>query len=49
MGETDISMIDGGSRPSAASLILSATPTIIFYLVLQKYIIKGIAAGAMKG
>ena len=35
--------------PSAASLILSATPIIILYLVLQKYIIKGIAAGAVKG
>jgi raffinose/stachyose/melibiose transport system permease protein len=35
--------------PAAASLILSATPIIAFYLVLQKYIIKGIAAGAVKG
>jgi raffinose/stachyose/melibiose transport system permease protein len=35
--------------PAAASLILSATPIIILYLVLQKYIIKGIAAGAVKG
>ena len=35
--------------PSAASLILSATPIVILYLVLQKYIIKGIAAGAVKG
>lgn len=35
--------------PSAASLILSATPIIVLYLALQKYIIKGIAAGAVKG
>jgi raffinose/stachyose/melibiose transport system permease protein len=35
--------------PSAASLILSATPIVILYLILQKYIIKGIAAGAVKG
>ncbi len=34
---------------SAASLILSATPIIALYLALQKYIIKGIAAGAVKG
>jgi len=35
--------------PLTASLVLSATPIIIFYLSLQKYIIKGIAAGAVKG
>lgn len=35
--------------PMAASLILSAAPIIAFYLALQKYIIKGIAAGAVKG
>jgi raffinose/stachyose/melibiose transport system permease protein len=35
--------------PLAASLILSATPIIVLYLVLQKYIIRGIAAGAVKG
>lgn len=35
--------------PGAASLILSATPILILYLALQKYIIKGIAAGAVKG
>jgi raffinose/stachyose/melibiose transport system permease protein len=35
--------------PSAASLILSATPIIVLYLALQKYIIRGIAAGAVKG
>jgi len=32
-----------------ASLTLSALPIVIFYLVLQKYIVKGIAAGAVKG
>jgi raffinose/stachyose/melibiose transport system permease protein len=34
---------------AAASLVLSATPIIVFYLMLQKYIIRGIAAGAVKG
>lgn len=32
-----------------ASLTLSAMPIVAFYLALQKYIIKGIAAGAVKG
>jgi raffinose/stachyose/melibiose transport system permease protein len=32
-----------------ASLTLSALPIVAFYLALQKYIIKGIAAGAVKG
>lgn len=32
-----------------ASLVLSAAPIIIFYLMLQKYIVKGVAAGAVKG
>jgi raffinose/stachyose/melibiose transport system permease protein len=32
-----------------ASLVLSAAPVIVFYLVMQKFIIKGIAAGAVKG
>lgn len=32
-----------------ASLTLSALPIVIFYLALQKYIVKGIAAGAVKG
>lgn len=35
--------------PMTASLTLSALPIILFYLSLQKYIIKGIAAGAVKG
>jgi len=35
--------------PAAASLILSATPIVVLYLALQKFIIKGIAAGAVKG
>lgn len=35
--------------PISASLVLSALPIIVFYLALQKYIIKGIAAGAVKG
>ncbi|MDO4748177.1 MAG: carbohydrate ABC transporter permease [Eubacteriales bacterium] len=32
-----------------AMLVLSVIPIIIFYLCLQKYIIKGVAAGAVKG
>ncbi|NLW59804.1 MAG: carbohydrate ABC transporter permease [Firmicutes bacterium] len=32
-----------------ASLVLSASPIVLFYLALQKYIIKGVAAGAIKG
>ncbi|HEX2954231.1 MAG TPA: carbohydrate ABC transporter permease [Bacillota bacterium] len=32
-----------------ASLVLSSAPVIAFYLIMQKYIIKGIAAGAVKG
>jgi raffinose/stachyose/melibiose transport system permease protein len=35
--------------PISASLVLSAMPIVAFYLLLQKYIIKGIAAGAVKG
>lgn len=32
-----------------AMLVLSIIPVIIFYLFCQKYIIKGVAAGAVKG
>jgi len=32
-----------------ALILLSILPVIIFYLVCQKYIIKGVAAGAVKG
>lgn len=32
-----------------ASLTISSLPIIMFYLFLQKYIIKGIASGAVKG
>lgn len=32
-----------------AMLVLSVIPVIIFYLSMQKYIIKGVAAGAVKG
>lgn len=32
-----------------ASLVLSAAPVVVFYLAMQKYIIKGIGAGAVKG
>ncbi len=32
-----------------ALIVLSIVPVIIFYLLCQKYIIKGVAAGAVKG
>jgi raffinose/stachyose/melibiose transport system permease protein len=32
-----------------ASLVMTATPVILMYISMQKYIIKGIAAGAVKG
>jgi raffinose/stachyose/melibiose transport system permease protein len=32
-----------------ASLVMTATPVIVMYVSLQKYIIKGIASGAVKG
>jgi raffinose/stachyose/melibiose transport system permease protein len=32
-----------------ASLVLSASPVVIFYLLMQKFIIKGIASGSVKG
>jgi raffinose/stachyose/melibiose transport system permease protein len=35
--------------PMCASLTLSSIPIIAFYLSLQKYVVKGIAAGAVKG
>lgn len=35
--------------PAMASLVLSASPVLIFYLMLQRFIIKGISAGAVKG
>lgn len=32
-----------------ALILMSIIPVIIFYLSCQKYIIKGVAAGAVKG
>ena len=32
-----------------ALLVLAIVPIVIFYLTCQKYIIEGIAAGAVKG
>lgn len=34
---------------SMAALILTIIPVVVFYFSAQKYIIKGIAAGAVKG
>jgi raffinose/stachyose/melibiose transport system permease protein len=41
-----------GSRDMGASmamLVLAIVPIVIFYLICQEYIIKGVAAGAVKG
>jgi raffinose/stachyose/melibiose transport system permease protein len=32
-----------------AMLVLAIIPVVIFYVVCQKYIIKGVLAGAVKG
>ena len=32
-----------------ALILVAIIPIIIFYLICQKYIIKGVAAGAVKG
>ena len=32
-----------------AALIMAVIPVVIFYLCAQKHIIKGVAAGAVKG
>ena len=32
-----------------ACLIMAVIPVVVFYLCCQKYIIKGVAAGAVKG
>ena len=32
-----------------AMLVLSIIPVVVFYLFCQKYIIKGVASGAIKG
>ena len=33
----------------AAALVVTSIPVIVFYLLLQKHIVKGIASGAVKG
>ena len=35
--------------PMMASIMFTVLPAIIVYIALQKYIVKGIAAGAIKG
>ena len=32
-----------------AALVMAVIPVIVFYLSCQQYIIKGVAAGAVKG
>ena len=45
--------VDRGSSPTngatMALILLSIIPVIVFYLTCQKHIIKGVAAGAVKG
>ena len=36
-------------RMFMAMLVLAIVPIIIFYIFCQKYIIKGVVAGAVKG
>ena len=40
-------LVDMGA--TMALILLSILPVIVFYLLCQKYIIKGVAAGAVKG
>ena len=35
--------------PMMACIMLTVLPAAVFYPVLQRYIVKGIAAGAVKG
>ena len=39
--------IDMGA--TMALILLAIIPVVVFYLCCQKYIIKGVAAGAVKG
>lgn len=32
-----------------AGFVISTIPIVIFYILMQKHIVKGIAAGAVKG
>ena len=32
-----------------AGLVMAVTPSILFFLIMQKHIIKGVTAGAVKG
>lgn len=32
-----------------AGIVMAVTPTVLFFIFMQKYIVKGIAAGAVKG
>ena len=32
-----------------ALILLAIIPVVVFYLIAQRYIIKGVAAGAVKG
>ena len=39
--------VDTGA--AMALIVMSAVPIIVFYLICQKHIIKGLTAGAVKG
>lgn len=36
-------------NPILANFVISSIPIILFYILMQKNIVKGIAAGAVKG
>ena len=40
---------DSDMGATMAMIMLSIIPVIVFYLSCQKHIIKGVAAGAVKG
>ena len=36
-------------RPSALRLVVAALPTLLIYIFLGKYFLRGLMAGALKG
>ena len=47
LGPTSYGAVELGA--TMAIILMGIIPVIIFYLCCQKYIIKGVAAGAVKG
>jgi len=44
-----ITMLDTPIERLLAAGLIFAIPPVIFYLVMQRYIVAGISAGAVKG